>query len=70
MTPIASTQPPYERATYALRTSISSASTSPSKTAPNPEVVRVRRATGPSTASSTRAVTARPTRGVVTGCPR
>ena len=61
---------PAERATYTLRTRIRNASTSPSKRAPRLAVVRVRRATHPSTASSASATAASDTSSVTgTGSP-
>ena len=60
--PIASTHQPDSRATYTLRTMIRNASTSMSKRAPNAEVVSVRRATRPSTPSSTSATVESATR--------
>ena len=60
--PIASTHQPDSRATYTLSTMIRNASTSMSKRAPNAEVVSVRRATRPSTPSSTSATVESATR--------
>ena len=55
---MASTHHAVVHATYALSTRIRNASTSRSKRAPNAETVPVRRATWPSTASSTSATVA------------
>ena len=58
-----STHHPRERAPWTLRARMRNASTSPSNRAPNAETDPVRRATEPSTPSSSNATTARGTRG-------